>query len=457
MKFTKLAKKININPESLRRFITDFELENLGTDAKKDIATGNFAAFAMDNADFLRAYEEDLSQNKNVEQIAQKINQPKDQVEKTVRERQIPVLDNGFFKTSVSSYGIDHALGGDYRFVYRYFDQRTSLEHIDFVGYRDHYFYILEMLEPFLDPQQIKDWGISKPAGMVVYGAPGSGKIFWSEKIASIINYRFEEIKANYLSTSFVDGEKTDFTDYLNTILNDPKVLLFLDDFDEIMMERKAENDVQACNLEIQAAVMNQISRFTKQEILMVGSAISLSKIDKEMLAPGRFDVFIPVFPPNAKERAELILHALTKNLDEDALLMKILRYNKANQLPYWKETAERMKAFSNTMLIDFTQSLRKKIKNLYQKNRKEKLIIDAALLESALRDAAAKLTKEYLDQMTRFLIDAATYNFDDFKTRIQQLKTELESYRAVEQPRKVIGFSYNDEEKSTTESKEKE
>jgi SpoVK/Ycf46/Vps4 family AAA+-type ATPase len=30
----------------------------------------------------------------------------------------------------------------------------------------------------------------------------------------------------------------------------------------------------------------------------MVGSANSVSEIDEEILAPGRFDVMIPIFPP---------------------------------------------------------------------------------------------------------------------------------------------------------------
>jgi SpoVK/Ycf46/Vps4 family AAA+-type ATPase len=445
MKLTKLAKQIQVSTKSMKQFIQDFELGRYGINAEKDSVAAHFEAFATDNIDFLKKYEEDLGEKKTADQLAEKISQPKELVEKAAKDKNFPILENGFFKTSVSSYGIDHYLGGDYRFVYRYFDQKTPLEHIDFVGYRDLYFYISEMLEPFLDPKQVKDWGISKPAGIIVYGAPGSGKIFWSEKIAKIIGYRFEEVKRNFLGTSFVDGGKTDFNDYLNTVLKEDKVLLFLDDFDQIMMERKPESDVEACNLEIQSSVMHQIGRFTKENVLMVGSAISLADIDNEMLAPGRFDVFIPVFPPNANERAELIRHAMTKNLEADSLLMKILKNNKADQIPFWKPIAERMKAFSNTMLIDFTQSLRKKIKNLYQKNHNESLKIDAELLESALRDSAAKLTREYLDQMTKFLIDVATYNFDDFKGRIENLKKELESYKSVEQPRKSIGFSHNE------------
>lgn len=97
-------------------------------------------------------------------------------------------------------------------------------------------------------------------------------------------------------------------------------------------------------------------------------------------------------------------------------------------------------------MLIDFTQSLKKRIKNLYQKNRNEKLKIDQKLINGALRDAAAKLTEEYLDQVARFLADAIINNFDEFRFRIQALKNELETYKVVEEPRREIGFHHNGE-----------
>ena len=45
---------------------------------------------------------------------------------------------------------------------------------------------------------------LEKAAGIILYGPPGSGKIFWAKKIAEIINYQFEEIRHSYLKTSFV-------------------------------------------------------------------------------------------------------------------------------------------------------------------------------------------------------------------------------------------------------------
>ncbi|MEI7489230.1 MAG: AAA family ATPase, partial [Chryseobacterium sp.] len=284
MKLIELAKELHVSAEAIKRFIQDFDLElgvciSTNFEVKKD-----FEKFARENLDFLKKYEKDLDENKTPEQIAETINKSKQKVEQAIKESNPNIFDNGFFKSSISSYGIDNKLGGNYQFVYNYFGHKTSLEHRDFIGYRDLFFYISSVLEPFLNPQQIKDWGINKPAGMLLYGPPGSGKIFWANKIAEIINYKFKEVKKHYLGTSFVDGNKTNFNDFLLEMMKEDKVLLFLEDFDEIMMERKAEKDIASCNLETQEIILHHIGKFEKEDVLMVGSANTVSEIDEEIL-----------------------------------------------------------------------------------------------------------------------------------------------------------------------------
>lgn len=455
MKLVDLAKELNVSAEAIKQFIQDFDLDLVDCISTNFEIKKDFEKFARENIEFLRLYEKDLDKTKTLEQIAEKINQPKEKVEKAIKESDPNIFDNGFFKSSVSSYGIDNRLGGNYKFVYDYFGHKTSLQKRDFIGYRDLFFHISTVLEPFLNPQQIKDWGINKPAGIILYGPPGSGKIFWANKIAEIIGYQFKEVKKHYLGTSFVDGNKTNFNDFLVAMMREEKVLLFMEDFDDIMMARKAENNVASCNLETQEIILHYISKFEQEELLMVGSANSVSEIDEEILAPGRFDVMIPVFPPNLAERSEIILYAMTKNLENDSLLFKILKNNKADKIPFWHEISAQMKVFSNTMLIDFTQSLKKRIKNLYQKTRNEHLKIDQNLLKAALRDATGKLTAEYLDQIAIFLKDVIVNNFDQFQNRVKDLKSELDSYRVVEEQRRVIGFAHN-EEKDKTQGEDK-
>ena len=449
MKLVDLAKELKIPTESFIKFIQDFDLElseciNTNFDVKDD-----FVKFARENIIFLKKYSADLDQNKSIEYIAESIDQPTDKVAEIIKKAKPKVFDNGKYRSSVSSFGIDNQLGGNYKFVYNYFGKSTRLAERDFIGYRDLFFFISQALEPYLNSISVEDWGIHKPAGIVLYGPPGSGKIFWANKIAEIISYEFKEIKKHFLGTSFVDNQKTTFNDFLIQMMKSDKVLLFLEDFDQLMGERSEDRSVKSCDEETKEIILHYVSHFEKEKILMVGAANSLTNIDKEILAPGRFDVLIPIFPPNIKERSEIIFHYMTENLSDDALLLKILEHNKAHRLPFWLEVSKNMRAFSNTMLIDFTQSLKKRIRNVYLKDHSKTISITQKMIDTALRDASSKLTNTYLDQIQQFLFDVSLNNYEDFSHRIEALKNDLEHYKIIDEPKKPIGFSHNDEHKS--------
>lgn len=444
MKLAELAKELNLSTDSFIRFIQDFDLELSECISTNFEVKEDFVRFARENLRFLKNYQKDLQQNKSVEDIAETISQPVEKIAQAIEQNRPQIFENGIYKSSVSSYGIDNKLGGNYQFVYNYFGKKTTLAARDFIGYRDLFFHISQTLEPFINDAPLTDWGIHKPAGIILYGPPGSGKIFWANKIAEIIGYKFKEVKKHYYGTSFVDGRKTTFNDFLVDTMKEKQTLLFMEDFGDLMSERSDDKSVASCDEETKATVLHYISHFENENLLMVGSASTLQGIDRDILAPGRFDVVIPVFPPNTQERSEILLYYMTEHLSENALLMKILIENNADHLPFWKEIADRMKVFSNTMLIDFTQSLKKRIRSYYLKNPSEKMDIKP-FLKPSLRDASAKLTDQYFNQMAQFINDVSQNNYDDFPQRIDALKLELENYKIVEAPRKTIGFPHNE------------
>ena len=451
MKLVNFAKKNGISTETIRHFIVDFDL-----DLDEVICTNfemkpEFLKFASENKDFLLRYQNDLQTQKTVDEIAQKINAPKTKIQKAMKENQAHIFDNGFYKSSISSFGIDKSLGGDYQFVYDYFGKKTKLQQRDFIGYRDLFFYISDVLEPFINQEEAKNWGIQKPAGIILYGAPGTGKIFWAKKISEIIEFDLKEIKQYRLSAED-HGQSLDV--FLQSAMQRKKEVLFIENFNDLLQIKNAEYGIR--NLQLQEVIVHNISKFTENDVLMVVSADTLAGLDEEILAPGRFDVLIPVFPPNAKERAELLRYAMTRNLTKSSLLYKILEQNEADHLPFWNATAAKMKVFSNTMVLDFTQSLKKRIRNLYHKTKNEKLTIDQKLLDGAFKDASAKLIPEYLNQIQQFIYDVKRHNEDDFSSRLTHLQKELDFYKTVEQPRREIGFQHSEIVEKTPENSAK-
>lgn len=446
MKITELALELGVSTYSIKQFIEDFDLELSECLYPNMEVKEDFLKFARENKKFLLDYEKDLVKEKTTNQIAKQINQPVEKVEAVIKKQKPNLFESGMYKSSISSYGIDQNLGGNYQFVYDYFGHKTPFAQRDFIGYRDLYFYITEMLNPFIDEQQAKDWGIYKPAGIILYGPKGSGKIFWARKIAEIIDYEFKEVKNSYLGTSFINGERTDFNDYLTTMMKEDKVLLFLERFDEIARERSSQESQYTELEETKEIILHSIHRFVNEDLLMVVAADNLSGMDTEVFAPGRFDVKIPVFPPNQDERSQMILRYLTLNLEPDSVLMKILEYNDADHRPYWKEFSAKMRLFSNTMVIDFTQSVKKRLRNHYLKVKTHQFKIDKSILEHSLVEASTKLTDEYLKSVQQFIYEVSSNDYDVFSKRIEALKHELNTYKVVEKPRRQIGFGISED-----------
>ncbi|WP_374439839.1 AAA family ATPase [Epilithonimonas sp.] len=442
---SEFSKTLDISEETLKQFIQDFELDISDCLLPNMNITQNFQDFATHNLEFLKKYDQDLQSDKTPEEISEKIHQPADKIEAVIRNKFPNIFDNGIYKSSVSSFGIDQQLGGDYQFVYNYFGDKTELKHRDFIGYRDLFFYISDMLEPFINPQQSENWGIQKAAGIVIYGPPGSGKIFWARKIAEMIGFEFFEVRKSRLKSIFDNDKKTKFEDYLSEMFRKNKIALFLENFDEIMAQRPENQSTGNEYEEVKECIFHNIEKFEKENLLMMGSAKVISGIESEILAPGRFDVLIPVFPPDKQERAEMLLFNMTKNLNDNATLLSILKNNHADQIPFWQETAEKMKVFSNTMIIDFTQSLKKRIRNLYLKNRTETITISKGILDASLKESASKLTAEYFNNVQQFLSEASANSYDRFAGRIENLKQELETYKAKEEPLRTIGFHLNE------------
>ena len=140
-----------------------------------------------------------------------------------------------------------------------------------------------------------------------------------------------------------------------------------------------------------------------------------------------------------------MIMQYITLNLSKDAILMKILKHNGADKKPYWSDYAKRMKLFSNTMMIDFTQSVKKRLRNVYLRKKTHACKIEKSILEASFIECASKLTDEYLNEVQQFIREVSANDYDVFAARIEAMKKEFQAYIIKETPHRKIGFNVED------------
>lgn len=460
MKLKELANQLGISLESLQNFIYDFNIDiGFSMDEQFNV-TEVFQQFALKNVDFLKKYAEDHAKEKTLAEIAQTINVKEEDVLKFFVSNGIPEEAAKNIKTNLSSYLIHLYIGGEYPFIDEAFPELETYANKSLVGYVDLFFYLNDMLDPFLNKDQLQTWGISKPAGIVLYGPPGSGKIFWARKMAQMIGYEFVHVFKDYLAGN-LKTTKNSFSHFLSTKMQHPKTMLFIDALDELLSSTNDQKFLPE-NLELINTILRHTQKDVHQELLIVGSAEILNLFNDEVLAPGRFDMQIPIFPPNFDERTQLILYHLTKDLIDSSPLLAILNKNNALNKSFWEPISEQMKLFSNTMIIDFTQSLKKRLYALYRKDEKKNIELTEKILFAAFNEAKAKLTSDYLKRCAIFIVEAKQNVGQDFPHRILELESDLEFYQAKKAPINKIGFKKSNEETekieaSNTDNQEKD
>ncbi|WP_448607001.1 AAA family ATPase [Paenimyroides ceti] len=454
MKLKDLAQNINISLESLQNFIFDFNIDISRCVDEKLEVTDKFQKFAKDNKEFLQLYNEDHGKEKTVKDIAQTLKIDEKEILNFFKENGLPNIDPNNFKTTVSSFLIHIYIGGNYDFITKAFPNAIHVTDRALIGYADLFFYVTDLLDPFINEDQIKEWGILRPTGIILYGPPGSGKIFWANKIANIIGYEFVHVYKDYLSVSAEASSKNQFNKFLMEKMKQPKTLLFIENFDELMHKSKDKMYIPEA-MELINAILRHIQKNVHQEIVIVGSAEILSLINDDVVAPGRFDLQIPVFPPTEDERAELILFHMMQHLTHESPLCKILEKNNAHDKPFWEPLASQMKLFSNTMIIDFTQSLKKRIYAIYRKDENKDIQLTEQLLLAAFMEAKAKLNSSYLKRCAAFIMEAKQNVGTEFPHRILELESEFDFYKVKQEPIRQIGFKADEKETGLHETSE--
>lgn len=449
MRLKEFANKYELSLESLHYLIHDFGIDLNFCFTDKFVVSPAFENFVIKHLDFIRKYAADKALLKTLPMIAETIQMDQEKVAAFFLQNGVQPEDLSKIKTNISSYLIDLMLGGDYEFIFQDIPGHRYGTN-DQVGYSDLFFYNLDMLEPFINQDQIRLWGISKPAGIVLYGPPGSGKIYWAKRIGDMIGYEFVHVFKDYLlNTARTDTQQ--FHQFLQQQMEKTKTLLFIENFEELWdRDNKTYASPQA--MELINTIFRYIQKDVKREIVIVGSVEVLSRLNDEITAPGRFDLHIPIFLPSAEERAQLIHYHLTHNLEENSPLLAILNENKANSPQFWSQLTAEMKLFSNTMLIDFTQSLKKRLYAIYRRKNQEAIPITSQILIACLNEVKAKLTKDYLTRCHIFIQEAKQNVALEFPQRFLELEYELDAYTEKKEPIPKIGFETN-AERSKSES----
>jgi len=162
------------------------------------------------------------------------------------------------------------------------------------------------IVAPLADPVTTRRIGLLAPATVMLFGPPGTGKTTFARGIAGLLGWPFVEILPSKLASAPA-GLASELRRAFTELVGLEHVVVFIDEFDEIASRRQSRPEMQSVVNEL----LKAIPPFRAQPgRLLVCATNFIDNIDPAVIRPGRFDLIVPIGPPDEHAREALWLAA---------------------------------------------------------------------------------------------------------------------------------------------------
>jgi proteasome regulatory subunit len=180
---------------------------------------------------------------------------------------------------------------------------------------------IKEMVElPLLNPDIFRKVGIEPPTGVLLVGAPGTGKTLLAKAVAHNTNATFIRVVASELVRKYIGEGARLVRELFDLARKKAPSIIFVDELDAIG-SRRIDSSTSG-DREVQRTLMQLLAEIDGFEplgnIKLVGATNRPDTLDEALTRPGRFDRIIEIPLPDKAGRLEILkIHTRRMNLDQ--------------------------------------------------------------------------------------------------------------------------------------------
>ena len=186
-----------------------------------------------------------------------------------------------------------------------------------------------EIIEFLKDPQKFQRLGGKIPKGVLLYGAPGTGKTLLAKAVAGEANVPFFSSSGSEFVEMFVGVGASRVRDLFEQGRKNAPCLLFVDEIDAVGRHRFAGfgggHDEREQTLNQLLVEMDGFD--TKEGVIMIAATNRPDVLDPALLRPGRFDRQVVIPMPDLKGREAILkVHAKHVKMEDKVDLSVIAR-----------------------------------------------------------------------------------------------------------------------------------
>lgn len=197
----------------------------------------------------------------------------------------------------------------------------------DVAGSREAKEELLEIVDFLKSPKKFLDIGARIPKGILLMGAPGTGKTLLARAVAGEAGVPFFSISGSEFVEMFVGVGASRVRDLFQLAKKAAPAIIFVDEIDAVGRVRGSGmgggNDEREQTLN---QILVEMDGFEPTEKVVVMAATNRPDVlDPALLRPGRFDRRVTIDLPDRRDREEiLVTHARKKPLGPDVVLSVI-------------------------------------------------------------------------------------------------------------------------------------